>query len=77
MLSGSEELRFLPPGLRTGLWVELRRALRSGAVAATFVKDVPASFCYVMAEMEGPGDISIDTLLKVQEPGLRRVVWLT
>jgi GNAT superfamily N-acetyltransferase len=63
LLSGPEELRLLPPGLRTELRVELERALRRGTpTVAAFVGGVPVSFCYVASETEGLWDVSIDTL---------------
>ena len=63
LLSGPEELRLLPPGLRTELRVELERALRRGRpTVAAFVGGVPVSFCYVALETEGLWDVSIDTL---------------
>jgi RimJ/RimL family protein N-acetyltransferase len=63
LLSGPEELRLLPPGLRTELRVELERALRRGTpTMAAFVGGVPVSFCYVASETEGLWDVSIDML---------------
>ena len=63
LLSGSEELRLLPSGLRAGLRAELEGALRRGTpLAATFVDGVPVSFCYVASETEELWDVSIDTL---------------
>ena len=63
LLSGPEELRLLPPGLRTELRAELERALRRGMpTVAAFVGGVPVSFCYVASETEGLWDVSIDTL---------------
>jgi RimJ/RimL family protein N-acetyltransferase len=62
-LSGPEELRLLPPGLRAELRAELERALRKHTPAvAAFLEDVPVSFCYVASETEGLWDVSIDTL---------------
>jgi GNAT superfamily N-acetyltransferase len=63
LLSGTEGLHVLPPGLRAGLRAELEGALRrSTPLAATFVEGVPVSFCYVASETEGLWDVSIDTL---------------
>jgi GNAT superfamily N-acetyltransferase len=63
LVSGPEELRLLPPWLRTELRVELERALRRGTpTVAAFVGGVPVSFCYVASETEGFWDVSIDTL---------------
>ena len=63
LLSGPEEVRLLPPGLRGELRAELERVLRRGAATvAAFVGDVPVSFCYVAWETEGLWDVSIDTL---------------
>jgi RimJ/RimL family protein N-acetyltransferase len=70
LLSGPEELRLLPPGLRAELRAELERALRRGAVTvAAFVGDVPVSFCYVASETEGLWDVSIDTLEEHRRQG--------
>ena len=63
LLSGPEGLRALPSGLREGLRAELEGALERGTpLAASFVEDVPVSFCYVASETEGLWDVSIDTL---------------
>ena len=63
LLSGTEGLRILPPGLGAGLRAELEGALGRGVpLAATFVEGVPVSFCYVASETEGLWDVSIDTL---------------
>ncbi len=63
LLSGPEELRLLPSGLRAELRTELERALRRGTpTVAAFEGGVPVSFCYVASETEGLWDVSIDTL---------------
>ncbi len=63
LLSGLEELRLLPLGLRAELRAELERALRRGTpTVAAFVGDVPISFCYAASETEGLWDVAIDTL---------------
>ena len=70
LLSGPEEVRLLPPGLRAELWAELERILRRGIPAVgAFVGDVPVSFCYVASETEGFWDVSIDTLEEYQRQG--------
>ncbi len=70
LLSGPDELRLLPPGLRAELRVELGRVLHRGTpVAAAFMGDVPVSFCYVAAETEGFWDVSIDTLEEYRRRG--------
>lgn len=70
LLSGPEELRLLPPGLRAELRAELERALRRGTpTVAAFVGDVPVSFCYVASETEGLWDVSIDTLEEHRRQG--------
>ncbi len=70
LLSGPEELRLLPPGLRTELRAELERALRRGMpTVAVFVGGVPVSFCYVASETEGLWDVSIDTLEEHRRQG--------
>jgi GNAT superfamily N-acetyltransferase len=66
LLSGPEELRLLPAGLRA----ELERTLRRGTpVVAAFVGDAPVSFCYVASETEGLWDVSIDTLEEYRKRG--------
>ena len=63
LLCGLEGIGALPSGLRAGLRAELEGALRRYTpLAATFMEDVPVSFCYVAAETEGLWDVSIDTL---------------
>ena len=63
LLSGPEGSRALPSGLLADLQARLEGALRRGTpLAATFVEDVPVSFCYVASETEGLWDISINTL---------------
>lgn len=70
LLSGPEELRLLPPGLRPELRAELERTLRrSTPVVAAFVGDVPVSFCYAASETEGLWDVSIDTLEEYRRRG--------
>jgi RimJ/RimL family protein N-acetyltransferase len=70
LLSGPEELRPLPPGLRAELRMELERILRRGIPAvAAFVGGVPVSFCYVASETEGLWDVSIDTLKEHRRQG--------
>jgi GNAT superfamily N-acetyltransferase len=62
LLSGPEGMRVLPSGLRAGLRVELDALQRGTPLAATFVEDVPVSFCYVAFETEGLWDVAMDTL---------------
>ncbi|MDP9425532.1 MAG: hypothetical protein M3P37_05710 [Actinomycetota bacterium] len=63
LLSGPEGMRVLPSGLRARLRAELEDALQGGTpLAATFVEDVPVSFCYVAFETEGLWDVAMDTL---------------
>jgi GNAT superfamily N-acetyltransferase len=70
LLSGSEELRLLPSGLRPELRTELERALRGGTpTVAAFVGGVPVSFCYVASETEGLWDVAIDTLEEHRRQG--------
>ncbi len=70
LLSGLEELRLLPPGIRAELRAELERALRRGTpTVAAFVGGVPISFCYVASETEGLWDVSIDTLAEHRRRG--------
>ena len=70
LLSGPEELRLLPPGLRAVLRAELERVLCRGTpTVAAFVGDVPVSFCYVASETEGLWDVAIDTLEEHRRQG--------
>ncbi len=68
LLSAQEEPVVLPPVLQPDLRAELEDALQRGTpLAATFVEDVPVSFCYVASETEGLWDVAIDTVEAYQK----------
>lgn len=63
LLSGVEELGGVLPELGQELRAEFERAFGQGKpVAATFVGELPVSFCYAASETESLWDVSIDTL---------------